>query len=176
VTKKSTDPFDFIARLRAAAQGGYPIPTDVAQWLDAGIAEFELDGGRRPLCVCLGLRGAGVVSLETWRARQQRDAALLVAFNLIRGDELGDWQRGQAVAAIVTTFGRVWPRAPSPPGPAAAALFDAIQFAFEVATGAGLAVPQSVNGILARVRLARRDSQGGGDFTHGNPRGFCEQK
>lgn len=163
VTKSSTDPFDFLARLRAAAQGGYPIPADVAQWLEGGICEFGAQGGRKPLCLCLKLRGAGVVSLETARARQRRDAALLAACEIVPGPSMGDWGRCRVVADVAIRFARIWPRVPAPPD-TDRALFHSVEVAFGVAADAGLRVPVTPSGILARVRIARRyQSLGDGD-------------
>lgn len=159
------NPQDLLTRLQTAIQGGYQVPDDVAGWLDAGIQEFEAGGGRKPFCLCLGLRGAGTVSLETYRARQRRDAALLAACELVPGEsQSGDWHRCRAIAGVVAKFKRSWPRVPSSPDPAHLSMFGAVEVVFIVAAGAGLVVPSSAGGILARICKARQHKEtGGGD-------------
>ena len=93
-------------RLLALMSGRIVLPDDMREWLSDGIREFLDSGGKRPLCVCLGLRGIGKRSLATEYELRQRNIALREAARHIGGPNLSDWQRAQRLADLVAS----WPR------------------------------------------------------------------
>ena len=93
-------------RLLALMSGRIVLPDDMREWLSDGVREFLDSGGKRPLCVCLGLRGIGKRSLATEYELRQRNTALREAARHIGGPSLSDWQRAQRLADLVAS----WPR------------------------------------------------------------------
>lgn len=106
-----TTPRNRLCRLMTALEAGRPVPDDVAEWMRDGIAEYLVEGGRRPLDVVLGLRGRGIRSFETQKAMERRNAALMAALEYAHD---GQWRpvrwRANYLADAVKRFRRKWPR------------------------------------------------------------------
>ena len=94
-----------------ALEAGRPVPDDVAEWMRDAIAEYLDEGGRRPLDVVLGLRGRGIRSLETQKAMERRNAALMAALQYAHDGQFRPvrW-RANYLADEVKRFRRKWPR------------------------------------------------------------------
>lgn len=105
-----TEAHRMVRRLAAALEAGRPLPADLATWLRAGVADY-LAGGRS-LDRCLGLKGAGVRSIETVIAQERRNAALKAAAEFAHdGQPNTRHDRARKLAGAVRRFrNRKWPR------------------------------------------------------------------
>lgn len=134
------NPGDLLLRLRAALEAGVALPDEVRAWLLAGLDDFEAAGGKRPLCGALRLRGRGLRSLGTRKARRDMLDALHRALLLIECPN--PHSACQLLANHIATFEtRIWPRVRSQSDPPDR--LDAIQRELFTAFRVGLQVPAS---------------------------------
>jgi len=61
-------------RFKTLLSAGLPIPADLADWYLEAFAQHEQEG--KPLCICLGIRGAGIRSAKTRALIARRDTLL----------------------------------------------------------------------------------------------------
>jgi hypothetical protein len=99
--------------LQRELEDDHALPSpEIRDWLLEGIGAFVETGGRVSLCRCLGLRGAGVRSLEYELARVERDVFLREAFERMPryGDE-SPTAVADRLATMISRFESVtWPR------------------------------------------------------------------
>jgi hypothetical protein len=113
---------------------GLPIPSDLAAWyLDATNRHKE---NGEPLCICLGIRGAGIRSAKTRELLRRRDALLKFAVDHC-SSEPGEpiWNKCVTLAAQINRY----PRSKNE-NPFLKLIFDL-----------GCNVPKSSNGIYERI-------------------------
>jgi hypothetical protein len=121
-------------RFLALLSAGLPIPADLVDWYRAAVKQHEEEG--KPLCTCLGIRGAGIRSAKTRALMRRRDVLLFWAANSCQsfpGSRL--WDRCGILADLIRRYPRSKKEHP---------LLEHI-FAL------GIDVPVSQNGIFERV-------------------------
>jgi hypothetical protein len=121
-------------RFLALLSAGLPIPADLVAWYRAAVRQHEDEG--KPLCTCLGIRGAGIRSAKNRALLRRRDVLLLWATNCcwsFPGSCL--WDRCGILADLIRRYPRSKKEHP---------LLEHI-FAL------GINVPTSQNGIYERV-------------------------
>ncbi|MGH8658503.1 MAG: hypothetical protein ACREV4_08530 [Gammaproteobacteria bacterium] len=112
---RSINPFALLDQLKGELSAGELSP-EVRRWLAQGLIEFEAQGGRKSLCVALGLRGRGRRSLATREHLKARDNALRCGFALVPGRS--DAERLRAFSSRVLRFKSIikpYPGATPPP-------------------------------------------------------------
>ena len=144
-----------LRRLAAAVEGRRPLPDEVADWLAAGLRDYIDSGGRSSLDRSLGLRGAGVRSLETALAHERRNAALAAAMEYAHdGQPCPRRQRAGRLAEAVRRFrDRRWPRLQHLDEPPAG--LSSIERQLFRAFKTGIGVPETPKQITACVQPAR---------------------
>ena len=102
---------DHWARLKAAIEANLPVPNDVRAWFLEGAGSFDDSGGRRPLCICLGLRGRGRASAEERRRLAERNQWLREAWNLVSCETITQSERAARLIEAAHRFETcTWPR------------------------------------------------------------------
>ena len=126
-------------RLLTCIEAGLPIPGDVAAWYMAAWREHVETN--KPLCLCLGLRGAGIRSAKKRELLRHRDVLLKFAASSCTqypGESL--WSKCETLADMI----RRWPRSKSE-NPLLPHLFNL-----------PIELPQSAVGIHDRIKPTRR--------------------
>lgn len=75
-------------RFLAIMSAGLPMPKDLADWYQNAVKR-HIDEGL-PLCVCLGIRGAGIRTEKTRELMRRRDTLL----NAMQGSVYAPWGSG----------------------------------------------------------------------------------
>ncbi len=122
----------------ACIEAGLPIPADVAEWYLAAWREHVETN--KPLCLCLGLRGAGIRSAKNRDLLRQRDTLLKFAASCCAqypGERL--WSKCETLADMIRRFPRSKRENPLLPH-----LFNL-----------GIELPRSTSGIYERVKQKR---------------------
>jgi len=106
------DPRDRVRRLAAVVQARQALPDDLARWLGDGLQHWLASGGRGSLDTFLGLRGAGVRTVETHDRVRRRDAALAHALEFAHDGQprAASWRAKRLADAIERFEARTWPR------------------------------------------------------------------
>lgn len=121
-------------RFMALLSSGQPIPADLANWYLEAANKHKQQG--KPLCVCLGIRGAGIRSAKNRELIIRRDSLLRFAASSCSsycGEPL--WNRCGTLAALIRRYPRSKHENPL------------LQHIFEL----GCNVPASQNGIYERI-------------------------
>lgn len=141
-------PTEQLARLRAALQGAYAVPPDVARWMLDALADFER-GGQRTLCGALGLRARGHRSLKTTRQYNQRNELLARAFSQTDGaGGSSNWARCVYLAVAVRRLNRAGGHTPS----SAASWEEGLFKTLTQMQSAGVPAPGSARRIYGLLR------------------------
>lgn len=121
-------------RFLALLSSGRPIPDDLAEWYLSAYNRHKEE--KLPLCVCLGIRGAGIRSAKTSELMLRRDFLLKFAASYCTtypGEKL--WSKCGTLAELI----KRWPRSRHDN-----ALLPHL-FAL------GVNIPKSQNGIYERI-------------------------
>lgn len=121
-------------RMLTCIEAGIPITGDVAAWYMAAWREHVETN--KPLCLCLGLRGAGIRSAKTRDLLRRRDTLLRFAASSCArypGEPL--WDKCKTLAALIRRGERARYENPLLPH-----LFDL-----------GIKLPRSAGGIYSRI-------------------------
>lgn len=122
-------------RLLTCLEAGLPVPDDVAAWYMAAWREHVETN--KPLCLCLGLRGAGIRSAKKRDLLRHRDTLLKFAASSCTqypGERL--WNKCETLAALIRRGERARHENPLLPH-----LFDL-----------GIELPRSAGGIYDRIK------------------------
>jgi len=121
-------------RFIALLSSGHPIPADLADWYIKAYGRHKDE--KKPLCICLGIRGAGIRSAKTTELIQRRDYLLRFAVDSCRlypSEPL--WNRCERMADFIQRYPRSRNESPL------------LQHIFEL----GCNVPKSPQGIFERL-------------------------
>jgi len=146
-------PIEQLSRLRAALQGNYPVPPEVAAWLLDALADFE-GGKQRTLCRSLGLRASGQRSIKSLQAYQQRDVLLLLAFEHSLGADplAAPWRRCNYLVSAIHKLDRAASRVPQAVAEWEKDMYRALAEIRSSAAAGGPALPRSARQIYAIVK------------------------
>jgi len=140
-------PGHLLIRLKTHLEIGGELPVEIVDWLRYGINDFEKSGGKKPLCISLGLRGVGQQSIMTKLASVKRNKWLYKAWKLVSVDKtLDDWNRSKRLLEYINKFEvMTWRRVKANDEPPER--LDPIQQALFIAFKTGAEIPSSIKQI-----------------------------